>query len=239
MRMLRQQVKRRLAFPLRLAIRQLVDEIKIARLHRRSCRAAKQLFDGRIIRLNLASGYRPKEGWVNVDLFAPTADLRVDLRRQFPFADGSVSEIYVEHFFEHLDYPNIYESMGWVLEAPDCPSDVKSFLHECWRVLTPGGVLDLLVPDAEGMIGVYVARHDAPVDPADWWGPQWCDTPMHRVNYLFRQGREHRYAYDEETLRRVLEASMFVEVRRRPFNAASDAADHAIGSLCMLASKPA
>jgi hypothetical protein len=23
---------------------------------------------------------------------------------------------------------------------------------------------------------------------------------MHRLNYLFRQGRKHKYAYDEETL---------------------------------------
>jgi len=54
----------------------------------------------------------------------------------------------------------------------------------------------------------------------EWWGPKWCDTPMHCVNYLFRQGREHKYAYDEETLHRVLHAAQgvappAVEIQRR------------------------
>jgi hypothetical protein len=61
---------------------------------------------------------------------------------------------------------------------------------------------------------------------------------MHVVNYVFRQGREHKYAYDEETLRAVLLAAGFEDVRRRPFNQATDAENHVIGSLCMLARKP-
>jgi hypothetical protein len=60
---------------------------------------------------------------------------------------------------------------------------------------------------------------------------------MHCVNYVFRQGREHKYAYDEQTLARVLESAGFAEVVRRPFDPARDAANHEIGSLCMIATK--
>jgi hypothetical protein len=61
---------------------------------------------------------------------------------------------------------------------------------------------------------------------------------MHIVNYLFRQGREHKYAYDEETLRRVLETAGFEQVVRRAFDPAMDAATHEIGSLCMVSRRP-
>jgi hypothetical protein len=44
---------------------------------------------------------------------------------------------------------------------------------------------------------------------------------------VFRQGREHKYAYDEETLRAVLRAAGFEDVE-----------NHEIGSLCMLGRRP-
>jgi predicted SAM-dependent methyltransferase len=230
-------VKRRLSPPLRFAIRRVLDELKIDRVHRASLRKARRLPTNGALRLNLASGCHPKRDWINVDLFAPTADLRLDLRRPFPFPDNSVDRIYVEHFFEHLEYPNVDESMGWKFETPESPSQALSFLRECWRVLAPDGVLDLVVPDAELLIGEYVNRRgEGPM--AGWWGPKWCDTAMHCVNYLFRQGREHKYAYDEETLKRVLQTARFVEITRRDFDPLTDDPSHAIGSLCMLGRKP-
>ena len=45
---------------------------------------------------------------------------------------------------------------------------------------------------------------------------------MHSVNYLFRQGTEHKYAYDLETLVRVLEQSGFEKVARREPEAGLD-----------------
>jgi hypothetical protein len=88
------------------------------------------------------------------------------------------------------------------------------------------------------IIGEYVSRHEQPFPRYSWWGPAWCDTPMHIVNYVFRQGREHKYAYDDETLAAALERTGFVNVMRRPFDAAMDAENHEIGSLCMRAAKP-
>jgi predicted SAM-dependent methyltransferase len=232
-------LKARLPRPLWFALRQLTLEIHIARLHRVGVREAARLRrGGGLLRLNLASGHVPKDGWVNVDLFGPVADLRLDLRRPLPFDDSSTSYIYAEHFFEHLEYPNVVESMGWDLEGADGPSEALQFLRECRRVLAPGGVLDIVVPDTEGMIGVYVARSETREPVVPWWGPAWCDTDMHRVNYLFRQGREHKYAYDEETLARILRSVDFRDIRRRPFNPQMDAPNHVIGSLCMTARKP-
>jgi len=45
---------------------------------------------------------------------------------------------------------------------------------------------------------------------------------MHHVNYLFRQGGEHKYAYDCETLALTLTRAGFREVSRREFDPALD-----------------
>lgn len=225
---------------MRAALGQVADEWRNQRVHRASARRAAALTAHGPIRLNLGCGDKRKPGWVNVDLHAPDADLRLDLREPLPFPDGSVEYIYCEHFFEHLDFPNVEDAMATVLETPERPSEALSFLRECLRVLIPGGVLDVVVPDAERKIGMYVRRHEEPFPAGpDWWGPAWCDTPMHCINYLFRQGREHKYAYDEETLARVFRSVGFVDVRRRPSDPSLDAPSHAIGSLCMVGRKGA
>lgn len=236
--MFRQWLKSQMSKSLRIALRQVATEWQIQRLHRSSSRRARLLAKPRPMRLNLASGVHSKPGWVNVDLFTPDADLRLDLREPLPFEDKSADFIYAEHFFEHLDYPNLVDSTGWALETPNASSEALGFLRECWRILVPGGVLDLAVPDAEGLIEQYVQRRDVPFSFQEWWGPKWCDTTMHCVNYLFRQGRQHKYAYDEETLRRVLESSGFVGVVRRGFDPSMDAPNHEIGSLFIQGTKP-
>jgi predicted SAM-dependent methyltransferase len=232
--------KRRVSNGLRQALLQVGQELRLQRLHRSSVKRARRLVTaGSSLRLNLGSGFRPRQapGWINVDL-SHDADLQLDLREPLPFPDDSVAEIYTEHFVEHLNYPNQDESTSWQVEAPGRPSEVLSFLRECRRVLKPGGVFDVVVPDAECIVLEYAARREHPFPWAQWWGPKWCDTPMHVVNYVFRQGCEHKYAYDEDTLRAVLRAAGFEDVRRRPFNPGTDAENHQIGSLCMQARKP-
>lgn len=214
-------------------------EWRIQRLHRSSIRNLKHLERSGPAKLNLGSGLRPRPGWINVDLTAPSPDLRLDLREPLPFASASVAEIYTEHFFEHLEFASVGDSTAWHLDPPGDPSEALTFLRECWRVLVPGGTLDIVVPDAECILTEYAARHEQPFPAHGWWGPEWCDTAMHCVNYVFRQGREHRYAYDCETMRQVLTRAGFCGTERRAFDPAKDAGNHAIGSLCMTAAKPA
>ena len=238
--MLRSYLRARLSTGVRRSLRELQTEISIQRRHRASVWKARALArNGSPLRLNLGSGFRPKRaaGWINVDL-SNQADLRLDLREPLPFQDNSVTDIYTEHFLEHLNYPNLYESTGWNFETPELPSEALSFLRECRRVLIPGGLLDVVVPGAECILMEYAMRHQVPFPRCRWWGPKWCNTPLHCVNYVFRQGSEHRYAYDEETLGAVLRDAGFENVARRPFDPSVDAENHEVGSLCMHAYKP-
>jgi hypothetical protein len=54
-----------------------------------------------------------------------------------------------------------------------------------------------------------------------WHGP-WCDLPLHQLNYHFRQGTEHKYAWDFETLASVLAKAGFINIERRDFDASVD-----------------
>lgn len=86
--------------------------------------------DGRpSVFLNLGAGLdRMPAPWVNVDAYG-TPDLRWDLNdTPFPWADGSVDLIYAAHIFEHLE-------------------DWWPAFRECGRILRPGGLLEMRVPD--------------------------------------------------------------------------------------------
>jgi predicted SAM-dependent methyltransferase len=193
---------------LRRAFRHLRTEIQVQRRHRTAVKHARRLATQAPLRLNLGS-------------------LGLDLREPLPFADNSAEAISVEHF-ECLNYVGLTDSKAWELETAGSPSEALSLLRECRRVLAPDGLLEIVVPDAEAIVSKYAARHEEPF-PKYSWCPAWCDTPAHCVNYLFRQGRVRRYAYDQETLSRVLQSAGF---------AAVDAPNHAAGFVCMRARKP-
>jgi predicted SAM-dependent methyltransferase len=178
-----------------------VVEVALARQHRRGVKLAGRLASVSEIKINVGCGPNLKPGWVNIDLGARSPEvLTLDLRRDLPFPDACAEMIYGEHVFEHLEYP----------------LDAQHFLREAWRILKSGGVSSLGVPDAELSLREYVDGDDAPFAYArEHWHPKWCDTHMHQVNYMFRQGSEHKYAYDYETLESVLMAAGFGGVVRR------------------------
>jgi SAM-dependent methyltransferase len=72
------------------------------------------------------------------------ADLMVhDLRKGIPFPDNSIDAVYHSHFLEHLDR-----------------QDAPRFLTEVRRVLKPGGIHRIVVPDWEQICREYVEHVD-------------------------------------------------------------------------------
>ena len=214
-------VKRRVTPGVWAALEQLRLELYLQRTHRASVKKAASFDTKSPLKLNLGCGVHPKKGWINIDL-VDGSDLQLDLREPLPFSDNCVSFICAEHFFEHLAYPDV----------------AFRLLRECHRVLMTGGRLDMAVPDAETAIREYAAGGgNRYLGDAVWWGPQSCNTLMHRLNYVFRQGDEHRYAYDFETLKQVLEAAGFTGVTRREHDPAMDQRSP-LRSLIVVADKP-
>jgi len=91
------------------------------------------------MRLNLGCCDRHEVGFVNVDLYPP-ADLIHDLSTPWPWPDASVAEIRAYDCIEHL------------------PDRIQT-MNEAWRVLEPGGIFDIRVPDALGPGGMQDPTH--------------------------------------------------------------------------------
>jgi predicted SAM-dependent methyltransferase len=198
------------------AFRLVRTEWRIMQLHRRGVRKARELAGARDLKLHLGCGSNRKAGFVNIDL-DPQADLTLDLREALPFEDNSCALVYSEHFLEHLEYPET----------------ALRLLIECHRVLAPGGLFSAGVPDTEWPILEYAGtRNEGYFDLAKAaWHPPWCFTELEHINYHFRQGHEHRFAYDFKTLQRVLQMAGFAEVKRRDFQTGLDSKKWERGTL--------
>jgi predicted SAM-dependent methyltransferase len=196
--------------------------------HWSSALAARKLRSKRGLKIQLGCGARPLAGWVNCDYCRnkfSKPDLCFDMRGRFPFADGSAAIVHSEHVLEHFAYPG--ESMH--------------VLNESLRVLQPGGLFSVGVPDPGWVLPAYVNGGECGY--FDWFhlhsgAPAPLHTRMEAVNYLFRQGGEHHFIYDEETLAALLKHAGFVNVRVRGFVPGRDTDDRMVGTLYMDAEKP-
>jgi SAM-dependent methyltransferase len=95
-------------------------------------------------RLNLGCGSCFHEDWVNVD-YAPRGEgvIRHNLIHPLAFADGSFTVVYHSHVLEH--FPHAFAPV---------------FLTECHRLLSPGGILRIAVPDLEMIARLYLKNLD-------------------------------------------------------------------------------
>jgi predicted O-linked N-acetylglucosamine transferase (SPINDLY family)/predicted SAM-dependent methyltransferase/GT2 family glycosyltransferase len=142
-------------------------------------------------KLHIGCGHNIFPGWVNIDIEAnsPGVDLICDIRNELPFNDGSCSLIYNEHVLEHL---TVEEGVF--------------FLKECRRVLQPGGVLRIAMPDLERCVEKYNSEDWRDQNWLRWPEYQFIQTRAEMMNISFRWW-EHKWLYDlEELTRRLTEA---------------------------------
>jgi hypothetical protein len=90
--------------------------------------------------VNFGCGRVFHSGWLNFD--SSPCDERVsycDISGRLPFGDQCVDVIYHSHVLEHLE-----------------ETGAKVFIDECRRILRPGGIMRVVVPDLEGIAGAYL-----------------------------------------------------------------------------------
>jgi predicted SAM-dependent methyltransferase len=140
-------------------------------------------------KVQLGCGERHLPGWVNIDVDPRTRpDLRIDLRGGFPAPRGSVSFIFSEHVFEHLELADGLRVFG-----------------DCYEALEPGGVMRVAMPDLKYIVDRYVeGRYEdeggevARADPAFLA----IDSPARLLNHALRSwGHVYLYDCDELILR--------------------------------------
>lgn len=155
--------------------------------------------------LNIGCGKRLLPGFVNIDIIK-LADLRHDVTKGIPYKDHSVDYIFSEHFLEHIS-----QRQGLI------------FLRECRRVLKPGGVVRISMPDLDSLVGRYANKEWRSDGDMFRLGFEWVDNRCEMLNIAMREWG-HRWVYNEEELKRVGELSG-LEVRGRMAWGESDISD--------------
>jgi SAM-dependent methyltransferase len=181
-----------------------------------------------VTRLNIGCGATPTAGWTNYDNTLTLRLARVprlvpllvrlgimtpsqlafaratrggiryaDAVRRIPEPDASADAIYTSHMMEHLDR-----------------GEVRRFLAEARRVIAPGGVIRIAVPDIRYHVDRYLADGDADglVERLYLSRPR-AHTWQQKLTCLLAGERQHQWMYDGPSLVRLLAAAGFGDAR--------------------------
>lgn len=160
--------------------------------------------------LNLGSGPDVVPGLVNVDFFGtPGIDYAADFRFPLGIADETFEGIFSEHTLEHLTY-----------------EECRRVLIECHRILKPGGVIRIVVPD----VSIFIQNY---VDGNKEWFAKWerlmfteshdeerekrqLTAPLEAISFV-TQEYGHRSSWDFMTLKTYMEQAGFQRVVKVSF----------------------
>jgi len=170
-------------------------------------------------KLNLGCGNQTPESWINVDyaLGAKFAKIPIlnkigltrikwdrnivihNLKKPFPWKTESIDIVYSSHTLEHFTREDGYR-----------------FLEECHRVLKPGGIIRIVVPDLKATIKGYLE------------GKIRADFFVENLLVLYPSSKRfikkilmpftffpHKCMYDTETLISILEQIGFETMERK------------------------
>lgn len=162
------------------------------------------------IKINIGCGLSGIPGWQNLDN-SPTITLsriplvnrllripawpgdvrRIDARKGLPFPAGSARYIYSSHTFEHF-------------------SSAESLVvaKECLRVLGPGGILRIVVPDLELIAREYLAD-SSPMAAQTFLSRL---SLSHSVQDFIHPGSNHSQMFDGKALAHLLREAGFPKV---------------------------
>ena len=181
------------------------------------------------MQLNLGCGPYAEPGWINVDkswtprvtrirplvrvlaragLLSeqqrdtrwPREVMRRDLSKPLEWHNGSARAIYSSHMVEHFER-----------------AEARRLLRECLRVLAPGGVLRLVLPDVQAAAREYLRQKEAGnVRAADEFVALFY-SPFSHLPCLQRLGfgllhRPHQWMYDIDSLGDLLTEVGFTRI---------------------------
>jgi predicted SAM-dependent methyltransferase len=168
--------------------------------------------DHEIRKLHIGCGHHILKGWLNSDYYPQSTQiLHLDATKPFPFKDGEFDYVFSEHMIEHITY-----SEGLHMSA------------ECRRVLKPNGTLRIATPNLSFLVALYQndMKTDLQKDYIKWSTDQHIPSaPSYEAIFIinnFMRDWEHKFIYDEKTLRYSLENAGFAKIAKRNVNHSED-----------------
>ncbi|CAM9169758.1 unnamed protein product, partial [Ectocarpus fasciculatus] len=157
------------------------------------------------VQLGCSYTYCVRPGWISVDAqVSIPAHVVADAQNlRTAFVDQSISLLYASHILEHVS-----------------KEQAKDVLAEWRRVLTPGGIILLAVPDIEAILSLFAknrsfSERELLIDIL--YGGHDSEFNVHHTGYFF------------ESLKRLLQSANFCNVRRlHRFGLFSDSSEFGI-----------
>ena len=165
-------------------------------------------------RLHLGCGTVLLKNWLNIQ-FDPREEygtlkmkngawyLNFNLLKDWPIDPGTIDFIAASHFIEHLDLNNGIE-----------------LVKKCHRALDKNGVLRLSCPDLERYARSYIQRSDDFLNHPkvrEWCAFKQAQTPGEIfIAKAYDSGGSHKWFYDAESLKHILQLAGFTTVERKP-----------------------
>lgn len=185
-----------------------------------------------LVRVNIGCGQTPTRGWRNFDnsfslrlskipllpdllhqlgflessqyrfiRFARENDIEYgDATKRLPIESRSVDVLYSSHMLEHLDR-----------------NEADRFLKEVFRVLRPGGIIRIVVPDIKKQVAQYneTADADAFIEATNLCVRR-PRSLAQRLRLLLVGTRHHQWMYDGNSLSNLLEKHGFLKAEVLP-----------------------
>lgn len=156
--------------------------------------------------LHIGCGDNELGGWLNTELCPRGGQIFLDATRKFPFNDGVFSFVYSEHMIEHIS-----------------AQDAEVMLKECFRVMSPHGVIRIVTPNLAFLTGLVdpspnpalafyirynLATYNIPGPVADGVA----------VFNHFMRAWGHQFIHTEASLKAVMVRAGFENVSACPLN---------------------
>jgi len=174
-------------------------------------------------RLHLGCGGKHLEGYVNVDIFkGPTVD-EVFSMLDIPYEDGTIAEILSEHSLEHVPFQLAEDA-----------------LKEWFRVLQPGGKLNLFMPDFEVCCQRYL---EAPLESPNFFQTRaWYKATIYGIQKSQAgepdDAQVHKCGFSKEEIRIVLTRNGFQIESVENYGGPNQKPDYGTPSYAVVATKP-
>ena len=140
---------------------------------------------------------------INLDYeWRPHVDICCDITRGIPLPDNYVRGVFTEHCLEHIGF-----------------GATQFVLNEFLRVVQPGHLVRIIVPDFAIYVDAWLNRKQMPY--ADKDRVDGFYSPMMSINRIFR-AHGHQFMFDFATLQAMLQRSGFVDITQQSVSSGGD-----------------
>jgi predicted SAM-dependent methyltransferase len=167
---------------------------------------AKYFSEHTVKKLHVGCGGNELAGWLNTELCPRGSQIFLDATRPFPFPSGTFRYIYTEHMIEHISL-----------------RDAERMLDECFRVMTPGGVIRIVTPDLEFVTSLLQPNPSPRVRAYIEYSIEAHRIHAARADAVsvfnnFVRAWGHQYIHSPESLGALLAAAGFQRIERAALN---------------------